>query len=394
MSTQGDLRINWFIAIVLAGGFLYLLAPVLTPFVASALLAYIGDPLADRLERFRMPRTVAVVFVFLLTFLFLGLMILLMGPLVRTQVGALLEALPGIVTQVEQVWLPQIADILDIEPGSDVGVGAFISRYSEMAGSWGGKLLMSVSKSGGALAAAVMSLFLVPVLTFYLLRDWDSLMAHLAALIPSSQHDTIVGLARETDEVLGAFLRGQLLVMFALSTIYSIGLGLIGVQFALAIGVVAGIVSFVPYLGLVFGIGLASLTVLAEPNPLLMLAGIVAVFVVAQLIEGTVLTPKLVGDQIGLHPVIVIFAIAAGGQLFGFFGILLALPAAAVLSVLVRFAFNRYLTEHPEAAEELAEDLAALRDGDEQLDEDDDVTEIDDDMAPAGDEPPRADKDD
>lgn len=357
MTARGDLRINWLIAIAITGAFLYLLAPVLTPFIAAALLAYIGDPLADRLENLKMPRTLAVVFVFLATFLFLALMILLLGPLIRSQFNALLEALPDIAAQAEQVWLPQIASFLDIDPAADVGIGPFLSRYSEMAGSWGGKLLASVGKSGGAIATAVMSLFLVPVLTFYLLRDWDSVMAHIAAIMPASQRDTITSLAAETDEVLGAFLRGQLLVMFALAAIYSLGLGLLGVKFALAIGVVAGIVSFVPYLGLVFGIGLAALTVLAEPDPLLMLAGVVAVFVVAQLIEGTVLTPKLVGDSIGLHPVVVIFAIAAGGQLFGFFGVLLALPAAAVLSVLIRFAFTRYLQEHPEAAEELAEDL-------------------------------------
>lgn len=354
---QGDLRVNWLIAITLTGWILYLLAPVLTPFVASALLAYIGDPLADRLERWKLPRTLAVVVVFLITFLFIGMLVLLLGPLIRTQVNALLEALPGIASKVEQVWLPQIANLLDIAPGSEIGIGPFLAKYSDMAGSWGGKLLMSVSKSGGAVAAAVMSLVLIPVLTFYLLRDWDLVMAHLAAVIPSSQQDTVIKLAKETDDVLGAFLRGQLLVMFALATIYSIGLSLLGVKFALAIGVVAGIVSFVPYLGLVFGIGLAALTVLAEPNALILLGGVVLVFVVAQLIEGMFLTPKLVGDQIGLHPVIVIFAIAAGGQLFGFFGILLALPAAAVLSVLVRFAFERYLKEHPDAARELETEL-------------------------------------
>jgi predicted PurR-regulated permease PerM len=140
--------------------------------------------------------------------------------------------------------------------------------------------------------------------------------------------------------------------MFALSIIYSTGLTLVGLEFAIAIGVVAGLVSFVPYLGFVFGIGLAGLTVAMEPNPLWMLAGVVATFTIAQMIEGSFLTPKLVGDRIGLHPVIVIFSIVAGGQLFGFFGVLLALPAAAILSVLVRFAYNRYLAEHPETAVE------------------------------------------
>jgi len=353
---NSDLRVNWLVAISLTGWLLYLLAPVLTPFVASALLAYIGDPLADRLQRLKMPRTLAVIVVFLLTFLMLLLLVVLVGPLIRSQVTALFDALPEIARQFEQVWMPNIAGYLNIEAGDDVGIGAFLSRYSDMAGTWGTKVLVSVTKSGGAVAAAVLSLFLVPILTFYLLRDWDSILAHLGALLPSKQRETIVKLAQETDEVLGAFLRGQLLVMLALSIIYSVGLSLVGLKFAIAIGVVAGLVSFVPYLGFVFGISLAGLTVALEPNPLWLLAGVVATFSIAQLLEGSILTPKLVGDRIGLHPVIIIFAVAAGGQLFGFFGILLALPAAAVLSVLVRFAYNSYLKEHPEiVVEELVD---------------------------------------
>ena len=241
----------------------------------------------------------------------------------------------------------------NVEGGDNVGVGPFLARYSEMFGNWSGKVLLSVGKSGGVLVAAVLSLFLIPIITFYMLRDWDSIMAHLGALVPESQRKTVFRLARESDEVLSAFLRGQVLVMLALAVIYSVGLSLVGVEFAIAIGVVSGLVSFVPYLGFVFGIALAGLTVAMSPDPLWPVVGVFATFTVAQVIEGSVLTPKLVGDRIGLHPVIVIFAIAAGGQLFGFFGILLALPAAAVLSVLVRFAFDRYLKEHPEALVEV-----------------------------------------
>lgn len=354
---QAGLRLNWLIAIVLAGWVLYLLAPVLTPFVAAGLLAYIGDPLADRLQKYKIPRTLAVVIVFLSTFLMLALLILLVGPLIKTQISALFQALPDIARQVEQVWLPTVLGWLNVEPGADIGIGAFLASYSDMFGSWSGKILMGVGKSGGVLAAAVLSLFLIPILTFYMLRDWDSFMSHLGALIPDSQRETVFALARETDEVLGAFLRGQILVMLALAAIYSLGLTLVGLKFAIAIGVVAGLVSFVPYLGFVFGIGLAGLTVMLEPNPLLNLAGVVATFTIAQLIEGSILTPKLVGDRIGLHPVIVIFAVSAGGQLFGFFGILLALPAAAVLSVLIRFAYHRYLKEHPELLIELDQEL-------------------------------------
>lgn len=351
-----DNRINWFIALVLTGWLLYLLAPVLTPFVAAALLAYIGDPLADRLQRLRFPRTVAVVSVFLLTFVFLGLLVLLVVPLIRDQVSALMQALPGIIAQAEKVWLPRAGDFLGLEPGSDVGLAAFLARYSDMAGTWGAKVFMGLTQSGAALVAALLSLFLIPILTFYLLRDWDTIMRRLGALVPGKHRETVLQLARDTDEALGAFLRGQVLVMLALSIIYSAGLTLVGLKFAIAIGVVAGLVSFVPYLGFVFGIGLAALTVAMEPNPLWMLLGVIATFTIAQMIEGSILTPRLVGDRIGLHPVIVIFSIAAGGQLFGFFGILLALPAAAVLSVLVRFAYNRYLAERPqEVAGERAE---------------------------------------
>ena len=349
-SLSKSLRNNWMIALALVGWLLWLLAPVLTPFIAAALLAYIGDPLADKLQKFKLPRSVAVAAVFLLTFAGLGLLVLLVVPLIRMQVSAFLTALPDIVAQAEQVWLPNVTEFIGIEVGEDVGIGAFVARYSDMAGSWGATLLLSLSKSGGALATAVLSLFLVPILTFYLLRDWDSIVGKFGALIPQQQRPTVFKLAQETDEVLGAFLRGQIMVMIALAAIYSLGLGLVGLKFAIAIGVVAGLVSFVPYLGFVFGIALAGLTVVLEPDPLFRLVGVVTTFSIAQLIEGFFLTPKLVGDRIGLHPVIVIFAVAAGGQLFGFFGILLALPVAAVLSVLVRFLYTQYLAEHPEAA--------------------------------------------
>jgi predicted PurR-regulated permease PerM len=344
-----DLRLNWLIAIGLTGWLLYLLAPVLTPFIAAALLAYISDPIADRLEKLGMPRTAAVIAVFVLIIVVVALLVILVGPLIGAQVQALFEALPEIVRKFEVVWVPRILGWLNLEPGQDLGLGIFLSKYGELFGDWSGKVLVSVGKSGGAVLAAVLSLFLIPIILFYMLRDWDMIVAHIGALVPESKRETVFRLAHESDEVLGAFLRGQLLVMLALAAIYSIGLTLVGVEYAIAIGVVSGLVSFVPYLGFIFGIALAGLTVALEPDPLWQLLGVVATFSIAQFIEGSVLTPKLVGNRIGLHPVLVIFAVAAGGKLFGFFGILLALPVAAVLSVIVRFAFNRYLKENPEA---------------------------------------------
>ena len=347
MSTS--FRNNWVIAIALCGWLLWLLAPVLTPFVAAGLLAYIGDPLADRLQRLKFPRTIAVVSVFVLTFVGLGLLILLVVPLIRTQISALLEALPGIVVQIEQVWLPKIIEFSGVERGEEIGLGAFLARYSDMAGSWGATVLLSLSRSGGALAAAVISLFLIPILTFYLLRDWDPILHKLGAILPSHQRETVISLAPRNGRGAGR-----------ISARPDSGHDCAGHYLCNGLEPrwtkvrdrhrcrCLDLVSFVPYLGFVFGIGLAGLTVALEPDPWLRLLGVVATFTIAQVIEGSFLTPKLVGDRIGLHPVLVIFSIAAGGQLFGFFGILLALPAAAVLSVLVRFAYNRYLAEHPE----------------------------------------------
>ncbi len=348
-----DVRLNWLIALALVGWLLYELAPVLTPFIAGALLAYVTDPLADRLQKLGLHRTMAVVVVFLLIIVIVALLAILVGPLIGAQVQALFEALPGIVEEAEQVWMPTILGWLNLENDGSLGIGALLSRYGELVGSWSGKALLSVGKSGGALFTAVVSLFLVPIITFYMLRDWDLIVAYVGALVPESHRDAVFELARESDAVLGAFLRGQLLVMLGLAVMYSVGLTLVGLEYAVAIGVVSGLVSFVPYLGFVFGITLAGLTVALEPEPLWQLVGVIATFSIAQFVEGSVLTPKLVGDRIGLHPVIVILAVAAGGQLFGFFGILLALPTAAVLFVLARFAYSRYLKEHPEVLEEL-----------------------------------------
>ncbi len=341
-------KVFWLAGAALGAWILYLLSPVLTPFIAAALLAYVGDPLADRLQRLKLPRSVAVLAVFLLTFAVIGSVVVLIVPLVQAQIGALLEALPRYTQYVEERLLPMARDLLgNGQDGQTVGLAAFLREYGAMAGEWGSKALTSIGRSGGALLAAVLSLFLIPILTFYLLRDWDEIIGRLGRLVPPSRRETVFGLVREADMVLGAFLRGQLLVMIGLAVIYTAGLALLGLNFALAIGVVSGLVSFVPYLGFIFGIVLAGLTAANEPNALLMLIGVVAVFSVGQFIEGTFLTPKLVGDRIGLHPVVVIFAVMAFGQLFGFFGVLLALPAAAVLSVLARFAYGNYLSDVP-----------------------------------------------
>lgn len=323
---------------------LYLLAPVLTPFLAAALLAYLGDPLVDRLEARKLPRTAAVVVVFVVILLVLACLPLVLIPLIEQQLSALIGKLPGYLDWMQTQLLPWLSKNFNVDSKAwDVGAvrGAVAEHWRQMGGLASG-IVGTISQSGLTLVAWLANLVLIPVVTFYLLRDWDILVARVHDLLPRQNEATVVRLARESDEVLGAFLRGQLLVMVALGTIYSIGLWLAGLDLALLIGMVAGLVSFVPYLGFIVGIVLAGIATLMQYHDVMQLLPVLIVFGVGQACEGMLLTPLLVGDKIGLHPVAVIFAVMAGGQLFGFVGILLALPVAAVIVVLLRFAHERY----------------------------------------------------
>ena len=199
-----------------------------------------------------------------------------------------------------------------------------------------------ITNSGFVLVAFVANLVLVPVVTFYLLRDWDVLVARVGTLIPRAYYGKIRELAQECHEILGAFIRGQLLVMLALGILYSVGLMLIGVRLGLLIGMLAGLASIVPYMGFVVGIVAALIAAFIQFHDVMHIVLVLVVFGIGQMIEGMVLTPLLVGDRIGLHPVAVIFAILAGGQLFGFIGILIALPVAAVIMVLLRHIHDFY----------------------------------------------------
>lgn len=335
----------WLAGTVLAGWLLWLLAPVLTPFIVAALLAYLGDPLVDRLQKFRMSRTVAVLVVFgamLLSFLVL---LLILVPLLQQQLVRLADWLPRLLDWLQTELLPRVNAALGVELQAvdmDAIRNALRENWRDL-GSLLGLVLGRVGQSGQVLMAWIAWLLLVPVVTFYLLRDWDGLLRDLQALLPRRSEQTITGLARECDRVLAEFLRGQLLVMFALGLIYSFGLWIAGVEFALLIGMFAGLVSFVPYLGGIVGLLLAGTVAFIQHQDLAHLIYVALVFGVGQALEGMVLSPWLVGDRIGLHPVAVIFAVMAGGQLFGFFGILIALPVAAMVTVLLRHAHGRYL---------------------------------------------------
>ena len=327
------------------GWLIYQLAPILTPFAASALLAYLGDPLADKLEVHKCSRTTAVMIVFIYMLLILVLILLWLLPMLEYQISQMLRNMPGYIDGIKQTLLPQIQtrfgiqDTL-IDPDKLV---ATLKKHWQQAGGLATTVISSITHSGMVVIAWLANLVLIPVITFYLLRDWDIMVAYIRnELIPQHFAPTLTRLAKESDQVLGAFLRGQFTVMLALAAIYSIGLWLIDLELALLIGILAGLVSFIPYLGTIVGVTTACIAALLQFHDFWQLIPVMVVFGIGQTLEGIVLTPLLVGDRIGLHPVAVIFAVLAGGQLFGFLGILLALPVASVTMVLLRHVHNLY----------------------------------------------------
>jgi predicted PurR-regulated permease PerM len=323
---------------------IYNLAPILTPFATAALFAYLGDPAVDRLEARGFSRTVSVAMVFLAMLLALTAVLLILIPMIESQVSKLIDKLPGYLDTIRFRLLPWLnerfgvsADLLDVEK-----LVALAREHWQSAGGVATTLLATVGKSGLALVGWVINLTLVPVLLFYFLRDWDGMVLRVRELLPRHLEPTISALARQSDEVLGAFLRGQLSVMAALGTIYTGGLMIVGLDLALLIGMGAGLVSFIPYLGGIVGVGGGLIAAYMQFHDWQHPALVLMVFAIGQSLEGMVLTPWLVGDKIGMHPVGVIFAIMAGGQLFGFLGVLLALPTAAIVMVLLRYLHSQY----------------------------------------------------
>lgn len=322
----------------------HFLGPVLTPFVVSMVLAYLGDPLADWLEARGLSRTLSVITVFVLIFSLVFGTLLIVIPTLAHQIKTVIDLLPQFEVWIETNLLPYLQKYISVD-GSLVNLAELSKKMSgqwQQAGGFLASIGASVTKSSMALVGFVANLLLVPVVAFYLLRDWDKMMADLGMLLPRNVEPVAVGLLKECDEVLGAFFKGQLMVMVALGVVYSLGLGLIGLQFAILIGMMAGLASIIPYMGFVLGFASALVVAMFQFDSYTGIAMVVAVFMVGQALEGWVLTPLLVGDKIGLHPVAVIFALMAGGQLFGFIGLLIALPMAAVIMVLLRHLHRNY----------------------------------------------------
>ncbi|NDK39176.1 AI-2E family transporter [Pseudoxanthomonas gei] len=347
-------RLQWTAIAVGAFWLMWLLSPILTPFAVAALLGWLGDPLVDRLELSGRSRNTAVILVFTLMALLLALVLIILVPLIEGQLSTLIESLPRYqawFTDVAVPWVErrsgmQLATWLDLDHMIQL-----VRSNWERAGGVATTVLGYVSRSGFALIGMVTTLLLIPVITFFFLRDWDLIVGRVASMVPRDHIDTVSRLAQESSDVLGGFLRGQFLVMVILGVMYGLGLWAVGLDLGILIGIIAGLLTFVPYLGPTSGVVLGVLAALMQYGDWKHIAGVLAVFGVGQVIESYWLTPKLVGDRIGLHPVAVIFAVLAGGQLFGFLGMLLALPMAAVANVLLRYAHERYTASHLYAGE-------------------------------------------
>jgi predicted PurR-regulated permease PerM len=338
-----DIRWQWLILIGIAGFVIWLLKPVLAPFVLAALFAYLGDPITDRLEK-RMPRAVAVSLVFLVMIVVVVAILLVLVPFIERQISNFLAQLPTWIAWFQTKAAPWLeehfgvsTDVLDTQRL----IGVLQDNWKE-AGGFATTVIAKVSKSGLTIVGWALNIVMIPVVAFYLLRDWDIMVERIHALVPRSIEPVVTRLARESDEVLGAFLRGQLSVMVVLGIIYGAGLWIAGISVGPLIGMIAGLISFVPYLGAITGVLMGLVAAIVQYQDWQHVAYVAIVFAIGQTLEGYVLVPRLVGEKIGLHPVAVIFAVLAGGELFGFVGVLLALPVASVVMVLLRYAHERY----------------------------------------------------
>jgi len=335
---------SWGVGIVVFLILLYLLRGVMLPFVAGMAVAYFLDPACDWLEKKGSSRTSATAIITAAFFLVAALLLVLLLPLAYGQAVEFVQKLPGYLAAIREKLVPILAAATPyLGDGGVVDIRDALSSYSSDAMKWlaaaAGRLLTRLE----AFANLLSLLVITPVVSFYLLRDWDQMVARIDELLPRAHAETIREQLRQIDKTLAGFVRGQVTVCLILGAFYGVGLTLVGLDFGFIIGIVTGLVSFVPFFGMLFGFVVGMAVAIAQFDSWLSIGLVAGVFAIGQVIEGNFLTPKLVGERVGLHPAWVIFGLLAGGALFGFVGLLIAVPLAAVAGVLVRFAVDRYL---------------------------------------------------
>ena len=362
--SEGRRLAYWLAGFIAFAVVLYLLRGMLLPFVVGMAIAYFLDPTADRLERWGLSRTLAVTIITALFFIIVAGLLALLVPIIQSQFLDLAARMPAYAEFISRQLDEFLTAGYALVPPDDVArIREAVGTHAGELIAWVGRALASVWRGGLALFSILSLVIITPIVTFYLLRDWDRIVARVDSWLPRSQADVIRGQVRAIDRTLSGFVRGQGLVCLILGAFYGIGLSLAGLDFGLVVGLGAGAISFIPFVGSIVGlvasVGLAFLQ-FSEWQPIAIVAGI---FAVGQILEGNFLTPRLVGDRVGLHPVWIMFALLAGGALLGFLGVVLAIPIAATTGVLVRFGVKRYLAsplyhgdESPPPAEPRAND--------------------------------------
>ena len=329
--------------------FLYLIKAILLPFILGILIAYFLDPAADKLEKKNYSRGVATSIIIGLFFSVLMIALIIVLPVIAKQLAGFVDALPGYIESFKRYYASQIAQysqtiekIDKLTPKQDDGLKEASSQVPSMALQYGSNFIGQLYNSGMAIVNVVSLLLITPIVAFYLLRDWDRIVAHIDSLLPREHAETIREQLRIIDRTLAGFVRGQINVCMILGIYYAVGLSLVGLKFGLLIGFATGFLVIFPYVGLMLGMGIGLSVAFFQFNDLMQVGLVLAVFVSGQIIEGYFITPKLIGEKVGLHPVWIIFGMLAGAALFGFVGILLAIPITAVVGVLIRFAVDRY----------------------------------------------------
>lgn len=333
----------WALALILFALVIWILKPVLLPFVSGMAIAYFLNPAVNTLARHKIPRWLGALIVLLGFSVVAGLIVTLILPLLQSQIGALISAVPGYVEQIRSHYLPWVQNWLaQFEPEDVDKIRDAAGQSVGEAAGWIGKLLQHIVTGGFALIDILALMIVTPVVAFYMLRDWPVLTAAIDSCLPRRHYEVIHTQLTEIDNTLSGFIRGQALVCLALGTIYTAGLTLVGLHYSAAIGITAGVLSFIPYVGTIFGWTVSLLLACVQFDNWTHIGMVVVVFVIGHILEGYVLTPRLVGHRVGLHPVWILFALIADAKLMGFTGVLIAVPTAAVLGVLTRFVLRQY----------------------------------------------------
>jgi len=334
----------WLTAGILFFVFLYLIRSILLPFILGALIAYFLDPAADRLEKMKFSRNLATVTITLSFFTILVMLSLLVIPTIASQLSGLVADLPGYFTSLETKYEQQITAWMGTLPESYMeNIKSSISSFSGFMIKFAGDMAGGLFQSGMAVINVLSLILITPVVAFYLLRDWDIITFKIHNLLPRKHEKTIRQQLSLIDQTLAGFIRGQLNVCMMLGAFYAIGLSLVGLKFGILIGIATGILVILPYVGLIFSMFIGLTVAFFQFGTWDGILQVLAVFVIGQIIEGNFVTPKLVGEKVGLHPVWIIFGLLAGAALFGFVGVLIAVPVTAVIGVLTRFTVANYL---------------------------------------------------